>query len=226
MAQRCNVETFEALVSTAHLRPMRGIAGFRIAAGPVGKPPAPRCFAPDGSITAPAATPAVPLGGATGGKSSGDEAALRSGALFMRAWRAAPAPAERRRLLARACAAGALPRLLRLELSSRLLEELLACLGGSDAGGAAAQPAAAAAVPDAGAEEAAEQATQGQQAEQQRQQAAAVSTAAAAAAEAAPLAAAVLEAAAGAAGFAVARAGLSLQGKQQLECLQAAVKQV
>ncbi|KAL4451616.1 hypothetical protein ABPG75_007278 [Micractinium tetrahymenae] len=196
VAQRCDVETFQALVSAAHLRPMRG-TGLRIAPGPVGKPAAPRCFAADGSITAPAAAPAPLVAAAiAGGSAAVADEALRSGAHWARAWRAAPAPADRRRLLRRACAAGALPRLLRLELSSRLLEDMLGCLELEEDLLDAPAP--------------------------QHQHPAAAAQGAPAAQGQSALAATVLAAAAGAGGFAVARAGLSLHGRQLLERMAAA----
>lgn len=189
VAQRCDVETFQALVSAAHLRPMCGGGGLRITPGASSKPAAPRCFAADGSITAPAAAPApLVVAAIAGGSAAAADEALRSGAHWARAWRAAPAPADRRRLLRRACSAGALPRLLRLELSSRMLEEMLACSELEDIMDAPVHEHPAAAL----------QSTT--------------------AAEKPPtLAAAVLAAAAGASGFAVAKAGLSLHRRQLLE---------
>lgn len=185
--QHVDVETFQALVSAAHLHPMRG--GLRIAAASGGKPaPAPRHFRPDGTIAPPTDSSAyLPAGPRTSSSSSrADEDALRSGSHFARAWRAAPAPADRLRLLRRAVEAGALPRLIRLELSSQMLEEIVGCLAGD--------PAAAT-----------------QQAGPERPAAAAAATL--------DLASAVLRAAEGAAVFAVARAGLSLQGRQRLASL-------
>lgn len=192
VAQRCDFESFQALVSAAHLRPMRGGSGLRITPGAARKPTASRCFAADGSITAPAAAPAPLVAAAiAGGSAAAGDEALRSGAHWARAWRAAPAPGERLRLLRRASSAGALPRLLRLELSSRLLEDMLACLELEDIVAAPAQHGEhprAAPHPSA-------PALDGQP----------------------TLAAAVLAAAAGASGFAVAKAGLSLHTRQLLE---------
>lgn len=170
---------------------MRGGSGLRITLGARSKPAAPRSFATDGSITAPAAAPAPLVAAAiAGGSAAAADEALRSGAHWARAWRAAPAPADRRRLLQRACSAGALQRLLRLELSSRLLEDMLSCLEPEDTLGAP---------PDG------------------QQHPGAATASAPAAKEPPTLAAAVLAAAAGASGFAVAKAGLSLQGRQMLE---------
>lgn len=133
MAQRVDVETFQALVSAAHLRPLRG--GLRAVAEPGGKPAALRRFRADGTIAQPES--AAPSSSATSASSSSvGTTALRSGAQFARAWRSAPA--HRLDLLQRAAEAGALPRLLRLELSSRMLEELVGCLADHATAAAAA----------------------------------------------------------------------------------------
>lgn len=213
VARRVDVDTFQALVSAAHLRPMRG--GLRLAPGGAGgKPAAPRNFRPDGTLSDGSSAPSssTALAAAHGSTSSDD--ALRSGALFVRAWRAA-APAGRAELLRRAVAAGALPRLLRLELSSRLLEELLDCLSAAvSAGtGAAADAAVSATGKSTGVGMAA---------------ACSPPAAAETAADAEPkdheLARAVLQAAEAASSFAVAEAGLSLQARQRLAGLRAALQ--
>ena len=185
VVRRADYDTFKALVSAAHLRPMRG--GLQLGSGGTGgKPPAQRTFRPDGSI-------APPLSGITTASSAAEGSSkvlddvLRSGSAFVRAWRAAPAAADRQELLQRAHSAGALARLLRLELSSRLLEEALACL---EADPAAAASAAADADPGA----------------------------------APHLAAAVVAAAAASSSYAVARAGLSLQGRHRLASLEGALE--
>lgn len=213
VARRVDVETFQALVSAAHLQPMRG--GLRLApAAGSGKPAVPRHFRADGTLAGssgsslPASTAACQ---ATAGSSTTCDSALRTGALFVRAWRAA-APAGRAELLRRAVAAGALPRLLRLELSSLLLEELLDCL--PNAAAAAGETAAAGA--------AAEVATCPSTA------AAGADSPATAAAGAEPsnseLAQAVLQAAEAASSYPVAKAGLSLQARQRLAGLRAALQ--
>ena len=182
ISQHVDVETFQALVSASHLRPMRG--GLRIVgATQGGKPAAPRHFRPNGSFAQPAS---VCASGTTNSSRSCSqtvlEEALRSGAHFGRAWRAAPAAADRLQLLRRGCEAGALPRLLRLELSSRMLEDILACLD--------------------------------PHLQHQQAQAAGGSGEAASSLEAH-----VLQAAAAASGFAIAKAGLSLQGRQRMASL-------
>lgn len=181
VAQRADIDTFNALVAAARLRPLAG--GLRAAGQPSSKAPAARAFRADGTIASPAGSSSSGGSSSTAASNcapSADEA-LRSGALFARAWRGA-AHAARLDLLRAAAAAGALPRLLRLELSSRMLEELVACLEAAlqaaEAGDAAAREAAAA------------------------------------------LAVATLQAARGAAGYAVAAAGLSLQARQRTNVLE------
>ncbi|PRW20859.1 rRNA methyltransferase [Chlorella sorokiniana] len=205
VARRVDVDTFQALVSAAHLRPMRG--GLRLAPGAAaGKSPAPRSFRPEGTLAS-GDSSSLPLSTVPAAHNpTPNDGALRSGALFVRAWRAA-APTSRAELLRRAVAAGALPRLLRLELSSRLLEELLDCLG--DAEDAPAVAGAAAATGKCA-----------------HRGAAAGGDCSSPAAE--PnhheLAWAVLQAAAAASSYAVAEAGLSLQARQRLAGLRAALQ--
>jgi hypothetical protein len=124
--QRVDVETFQALVSAAHLRPMQG--GLRFQPGHSSKPStAHRHFLPDGTIAPlPSSTSIKPRSGLP--SPTATDNALRSGADFQRAWRAAPAGKGRLPLLRRAWQAGALPRLLKLEVNSRLLEDVLDCL--------------------------------------------------------------------------------------------------
>jgi hypothetical protein len=188
ISQHVDVETFQAPVSASHLQPMRG--GLRIVgAMQGGKPAAPCHFRADGSIAPPASVCANVASSSSSSPCSQTvlEEALRSGARFGRAWRAVPAASDRLQLLRRGCEAGALARLLRLELSSRMLEDILACL----------DP------------------------QQQHRQAEAAGGPGEAASS---VAAQVLQAAAAASGFAVAKAGLSLQGRQRMASLGAALE--
>ena len=213
MARRVDVDTFQALVSAAHLRPMN--SSLRLApAAAAGKPAAQRHFRPDGTLAgsspvlASGAVRPAPAAAAACPSAAAPDAALRSGARFVRAWRAAP-PAGRLDLLRHAVAAGALPRQLRQELSSRQVDEMVACL----ADHLAADGAAAGAPKDG---VLAEQGTPG--------------AAAAGAAAAAPvlvprqLAAAALQAVTAASSYAVAEAGLALQARQRLTGLRAALE--
>lgn len=223
VAQRVDVETFQALVSAARLAPVQG--GLRLDGTRLGKPALPRQFLPDGSLPG-AAAPAAPgtRGGALPpGAPSSDEpglssqaldAALRSGAHFKRAWRAA-SPASRVALLQHAKRAGALPRLLKLELSSRMLEEAVSCLAGhlEAAGAAPTRAGTAAGTVTAGQHAGGAAATPGSIDNGN------TSAGTAEWEQAAALAAAVLHAAEGASSWAVAKAGLSLQGRQGLASL-------
>lgn len=189
MARHVDYETFQALVSAAHLRPLAG--GLRLGGGGGGRAAALRAFRTDGSIV----EPCTQVGGGTrGSRKVAEEGVLRSGVQFARAWRASPAAADRVALLRRAMGAGALRRLLRLELSTQLLQEMVACLD-------VARQA-----------DAAEDALAGSEGSSSTTRA-----------EAAALAAAVLDAAAAAVPYGVARAGLSLQARQRLAALEAAL---
>ena len=211
VARRVDVETFQALVSAAHLQPMRG--GLRLApATGNGKLAVPHHFRADGTLVGSSGS-SLPASAAasqaTAGSSTASDSTLRTGALFVRAWRAA-APAGRAELLRRAVAGGALPRLLRLELSSRLLEELLDCLPNAAAAGETAAAGAATEVANCPSTAAA----------------GARSPAAAAGAEPSDseLAQAVLQAAEAASSYPVAKAGLSLQARQRLAGLRAVLQ--
>lgn len=121
MKQRADVETFELLVSAAQLQPIRG--GLRSVGLQGGQPRAAALgFAPDGTLE----TPSMAGGSNCSGehvKRAAMDSALRSGSHFVRAWRASACAAKRWQLLQRAHAAGALPRLLKLELNSLILRD-------------------------------------------------------------------------------------------------------
>ena len=129
MRGRLDYEAYRALVGGAHLRPLGGLQ-TALAAAAGAAPPRRRRFRPDGSIAATAQQASIAACNCAGplGQRGGGDAVLQSGAAWARAWRAAPDAAARLDLLRRGAAVGALPRLLRLELNARLLEELVACL--------------------------------------------------------------------------------------------------
>jgi hypothetical protein len=138
--QRADVETFESLVSAAQLRPMRG--GLRLAAIQGSKPKAAALsFGPDGTLET-LCTASSSSRSSENIKKAAVDNALRSGSHFGRAWRATSCVAKRRHLLQQAHAAGALPRLLKLELNSRMLQDFVDLLE-------IEEPAASEASPDA-----------------------------------------------------------------------------